>query len=152
MKYKDPKPINHLLEDHGDHELRKIVRQVDRLIKMNKLLVANLPENLSTHCQIGQYTLTEIIILVDSAAWLMPLRYLKSELLKKLKTEPAFTHLQDIQFRIQPLQKSVSQTDAPPREIRKLSQQTRELLTSTAAEITNPLLKRSLLRLAENIN
>ncbi len=151
MKDKDPTPINHLLEDYGDYELRKIVRQVERLIKMNKLLVAHLPKNLSVHCQMGQYTPTEIIVLADSAAWLMPLRYLKPELLKKLKAEPAFTHLQDIQFRIQPLQKLISSTEKPI-EIRKLSKQTSALLTSTATEVTNPLLKRSLLRLAENVN
>ncbi len=145
----DPMPIPLLLSDYGDSELRKIVRHVQRLVNMNKILSNHLPANLIPHCQIGQFNVTLLILLVDSAAWLMTLRYLKTDLLKKLKSEPSCIHLQDIQFRIQPLQK-ISPAIENPVEKRKISKENSHLLISTANEVVNPLLKKALLRLAEN--
>lgn len=145
---KDPKNIRNLLRDHGESSLRGIVRQVHRLQIIDKILKPCLPENLRPHCYAAKMTATHLTVLVDSAAWLTHLRYCKPQLLQQLKKNPQCAYLQDIQFRIQPLQTiEVKTTDPAPHK--PLSAENKELLQTAAEGISNPLLKKALLKLSQ---
>ncbi len=145
---KDPKNIGNLLRDHGESSLRGIVRQVQRLQVIDKILKPCLPENLRPHCHAARMTATHLTILVDSAAWLTHLRYCKQQLLQQLKKNPQCAYLQDLQFRIQPLKAvEVKTQDPAPRIL--LSAENKELLQSAAEEVSNPLLKKALLKLSQ---
>lgn len=146
MKHSDPKGMNTLLADYGDSSLRKIVRHAERLLGIEQILYQYLPETLKPHCHIGQSTVTQLTVFVDSAAWLMQLRYLKPQLLRQLKTHPQCAYLQDIQWRIQPVSSSTDKAEPKP-IARILSAETKSLLKSIANSISNPALKKSLLKL-----
>ncbi len=145
---KDPQKLENLLKDYGDSGLRKIVRQTQRLSALNRILVPCLPENLRTHCQVGQISPTEWTILVDSAAWLTHLRYYKQQLLQNLKKQPQCSYLQEIHFRIQP--RELIKEEIKVKKISKtMSADNKELLQNIAETVENSLLKKSLLKLAK---
>lgn len=148
MSIQDPKALTSLLQDYGSADgLRKIVRQAQRLLATDQIIAAFLPENLQSHCQTAQVTATAITIIVDSAAWLTHLRYLKPQLLQQLKTQPQCVNLKDIIFRIQP-QQMVEAVKIPPTHSHRLSADSKELLRSTAEAIHHRELKTALLKLA----
>jgi hypothetical protein len=145
---KDPKNIRNLLRDHGESSLRGIVRKVQRWQVIDNILKPCLPENLRPHCYAAGMTATHLTVLVDSAAWLTHLRYCKPQLLQQLKKNPQCAYLQDLQFRIQPLPTVEVKTPEPmPRK--SLSAENRELLQSAAEGVSNPLLKKALLKLSQ---
>lgn len=147
MKEKDPQNVNGLLQDFGDSGLRKIVRQAQRLAAMDRIMAACLPPNLAPHCHTAQVTATELILMIDSAAWMTHLRYIKPQLLQQLKKHPQCAYLQEIQLRIQPGQTLPDKTDPTPIP-KKISADTCELLRTTAESVENPLLKKALIKLA----
>lgn len=145
-KKQDPLSMENLLQDYGDSGLRKIVRQAQRLLAINQVLKPYLPENCRPHCQVAQATATELTIQVDGAAWLMQLRYLKPQLLAQLKQHPQCAYLIDLQYRIEParhIEEKITQ-----RVNGKLSKENKELLQDTAETVSNPLLKRALMKLS----
>lgn len=149
MTIVDPKAVNNLLRDYGGSDLRKIVRQAQRLLSMDQIVAPFLPQNLRSHCQTAQITATSLTLIVDSAAWLTHLRYLKPQLLEQLKSQPQCVHLKEIIFRIQPTQNAGPEKVAPPKP-RKLSTDNKELLRSTASIVNDPLLKKALEKLASD--
>ena len=142
---KDPKKMQNLL-DQDDSGLRKIVRQAQRLSAVNRIVQTCLPENCRPHCRVAQITPSELTLAVASAAWLMPLRYVKSQLIQQLRQHPQCAYLRDIQFRILPTQ-IIEEKTTPP-ELGTLSPENQELLQMTAENVSHPLLKRSLKKLA----
>ncbi len=149
MTIVDPKAVNNLLQDYGSSDLRKIVRQAQRLLAMNQIIIPFLPVNLRSHCQTAQITATSLTLIVDSAAWLTHLRYLKPQLLEQLKTQPQCVNLKEIIFRIQPSQ-NASPEKVEPTKPRELSTDNKELLRSTASIVNDPLLKKALLKMASD--
>ena len=139
--------MGNLLRDYGESNLRRIVRQAQRLLAMDKIFKECLPENIRPHCHLAQITATELTLLVDGAAWLTHLRYLKPQLLQQLKTHPQCAYLKEIQYRIQPAQKWGEKAEPAP-VMRHLSTENKELLQSTAAMVSNPQLKKALLKLS----
>lgn len=145
---KDPQLVTHLIKDFGDSGLRKIVRQAQRLAAIDRILKNTLPEGLKAHCQASQTNISELTILVDSAAWLTHLRYIKSQLLQQLKKHPQFNYLQDIRFRIDPLAQltpNISKNITHKSGV--LSTQNKELVKSLADSIENGDLRAALLNL-----
>lgn len=144
---KDPQTMDNLLRDYGDSGLRRIVRQAQRLGVIDKIVKQCLPETLRSHCHAAQMTATHLTLLVDSAAWLTQLRYLKPQLLQDLRKNPQCGYLQDIQCRIQPVQWIEENSEKRPKG-QTLSAGNKELLQSAAETISNPLLKTALLKLS----
>jgi len=144
---RDPKSVHTLLQDKGGSDLRKIIRQAQRLLSMNTMLDNYLPDELKSHCQVAQITPTTWTLIVDSAAWLTHLRYLKPELLRQLKKHPQCAHLKELQYRIQPAQRLPEKKEAIniPRQ---LSAEAKHAINQTAEDVSNPLLKRALKKLA----
>jgi hypothetical protein len=145
---KDPKKMLNLLADQGDSGLRKIVRQAQRLSAINKIVQPYLPENCQPHCRVAQITPMELTIAVDSAVWLMPLRYIKSQLIQQLRQHPQFAYLRDIQYRILPTQ--TIEKKITPLQKQTLSPENKKLLQMTAETVNHPLLKRALTKLAKS--
>lgn len=144
----DPKNLNQLLEDYGDHSLRTIVRQSHRLQALDQLIQSCLPDNLGEHCQAAHITATTLTLIIDSAAWLTRLRYLKPQLLEQLRQHPQCVYLREINFKIHPT-KILEQPENPEPKRIELSLGAKELLRSTADGLNHPLLKKSLLKLAD---
>lgn len=150
-KIKDPHTLNDLLQDHGDSGLRKIVRQAQRLLALEPLLDQYVPLHLRPHCRIAHTTATHWTLIVDGAAWLTHLRYLKPQLLQQLKSHPQCTYLQDIQFKLQYAQFGMKNAEKtkPVLAPHPLSAENKALLRATAESMVEPALKQALLRLAQ---
>lgn len=144
----DPKKMHNLLDDRGDSGLRKIVRQAQKLAAMNRIVQTYLPENCQPHCRVAQISPLELILAVDSAAWLMPLRYIKAQLIQQLRQHPQFAYLRDIQYRILPTQ--IIEEKTTTLQPQTLSPENKKLLQMTAAAIQHPLLKRALTKLTQS--
>lgn len=142
----DPQKMQRLLDDQGDGGLRKIIRQAYRLTAMNRIVQNYLPENCKPHCRVAQITPLELTLAVDSAAWLMPLRYIKSQLIQQLRQHPQCAYLRDIQYRILPAQ--IVEEKIPLTTPRALSAETKALLNMTADSVKDPSLKRALRKLS----
>jgi hypothetical protein len=143
---KDPIGLKTLLQDYGDSSLRRIVRQAQRLLAIDKIFKEYLPENLRVHCQVAQVSATELTIFVDSAAWLTQLRYCKQPLLLQLKKNPQCAYVQNLQYRIQPAQNLPAEV-TPALKPKSLSEENKNLLKETAESISHPRLKKALLKL-----
>jgi hypothetical protein len=146
-KSKDPQAINSLLQDNEKSGLQKIIRHTKRLSAVNQILQACLPEKLKDHCQVSEFKTTELTILVDAAAWLMQIRFIKSTLVSQLKRHPQCAYLQEINLKVFPHSLKPQQPEQNLHPI-PISPQTRNLLQNTAESIENPLLKRALLKLS----
>ena len=146
MTQKDPRKMQNLLADHGGGELRKIVRQAQKLTAMNQIVQPYLPENCQPHCRVAQITPMELTIAVNSATWLMPLRYIKAQLIQQLRQHPQFAYLRDIQYRIMPTQ--IIEEKITPPQTQTLSPENKDLLKMTAETVAHPLLKRALSKLS----
>lgn len=144
---KDPVTMENLLRDYGNSELRKIVRQAQRLLAMNQILQQCLPENLRPHCQVGQISATDLTILVDSAAWLTHLRFFKPQLIQQLKKQPQCAYIKDVQYRIQPEQ-PLDRVKPELKIMRQISAENKEILQSTAELVDSLILKKALIKLS----
>ncbi|MBS0351020.1 MAG: DUF721 domain-containing protein [Proteobacteria bacterium] len=143
---KDPLSLSTLFQDNEKSELQKIIRHTKRLSAVNHIVQACLPEKLKDHCQVSEFKTTELTILVDGAAWLMQIRFIKPALLNQLKKNPQCAYLQEINLKVFPNYLKL-QSPEPHLHPTILSSQTRHLLQITAESIEHPLLKRALLKL-----
>ncbi len=146
---KDPQNIRDLLSDFGDSGLRKLVRHAQRFRSADKIVKQFLPAHLHGHCQVAHLDTSQLTLTVDSAAWLTQLRYAQQTLLQQLKKQPQFIHLQTIQLRVMPLPPQIpfKETQGLVSSSRRLSNNTKELIKTSADSISHPALKKALLKL-----
>lgn len=98
-----PSAIKEVLLNRKLNTLHYIMRHIDRLLIINHLLTDNLPLEVRLHCQVIQFSTTELILGASSAVWLTRLRYLQPQLLTALREHPQFIHLTKISLRIHPI-------------------------------------------------
>lgn len=96
-----PVSIEKVLGNSQFHDLQRMIRHAQRLLKINEIVCQYLPQEIRKFCQVMQSNPSELTIGVTSATWLTRLRYLESDFLMKLKQHPQLIHLQKIKFRIQ---------------------------------------------------
>jgi hypothetical protein len=140
---KSLRPIKTTFGQRGTlHAISSHARQLESL---QRIIQACLNEPMCSHVQLANYRNSLLILQTDSPVWASKLRYLVPELIKQCQLHPSFQSLRDIRILVAPFRAEAKPVKRPqPR----LSAASRQLLESTAENITDPELKASLLRLS----
>jgi hypothetical protein len=133
-------PLQKLLKDQFD-SLPNFREKIQQLIDLNKLWRAQLDPLLAEHCRVANLREKCLIIEVDSAAWVMRLRYLIPELLDRLRAA-GVTGIQAIEWYIQPpdFYDSIETTS----KSLVLSEENKELLREAAQNVSSAALQQAL--------
>ena len=135
-----------LLTSKGN-QLQSLTAEAQRLLSLRDAVRNQLPPALAPHCLGAQLETGTLVIYMDSAATATPIRYQHRELLGKL----ASSNLPCTALRVQILPEPV--VPPTPRTVgRTLSNTVRQILETTAAQLSEGSLRHSLQRLARNRN
>lgn len=125
-------------------KLGNILKKAQLLSQWQTYLVEIDPE-LAQHCQVANLREAELIIEVNSAAWGMRLKFLTPELLKKLNAKNPEQPCKQIRYFIHP---AYQEKKIPTRVRPAMSAESAQVIAEAAADISDPVLKAALLRLA----
>jgi hypothetical protein len=124
--------------------LQQIVRKVEQLANLNRIIHQNLDPELATQCRVANIREGILIISTGSPALGHLLRFAKIELLETLRRHPEWCHLKAIEIQVQPprIWPEKPTSAMPPRT---LSRQSCEALKNSALGISAVPLQRALL-------
>jgi hypothetical protein len=80
--------------------LSQIVRKVDQLAQLNRIVHQKLDPALKTHCRVANYRDGVLILTTNTSATGHLLRFAKGELLTALRKEPEWCHLKSIKIHV----------------------------------------------------
>ena len=106
------------------------------------------PPALQQICRPSLYQDNCLTLQVDSSIWLSRVRQQQKTLVRHLRHSPEFAGLEKIKLEVSPRQVAVNST-RPNHHHRKLSGNSRKLLLSSAAHLSDPELRHSLERLVK---
>lgn len=139
---KKPRPLQQLLRD--SRHLRDLLAQVDDHTRLLAQVHQALPPPLRAHCHAAHIEAAQLVLFTDSPAWVMRLRFSSSAILTAVRgTRP---NLKGIRVRVQ----------LPPRALKRptrraqLSEQVRQHLRDTAADLEQGPLRDALERLGRS--
>lgn len=122
---------------------KDIVRQAQLLHMLTLSLTSRLPLPAATHCWVAGIRDHTLIVITDSANWVVPIRYQQFEILKQLNSEFQ-QNLKRLRVKVSsPTYRATNPINKPI-----LSSQNAQHLTSVAGAIDDQDLKAALLRLA----
>lgn len=122
---------------------KDIIRQARFLHMLTLSLRSRLPELAVEHCWVAGIRDHTLVVITDSANWVVPIRYQQFELLKQINSEFQ-QNLKRLRIKVSnPTYRVKNPTNRPA-----LSSQNARQLTSLAATIDDQGLKTALLRLA----
>ena len=106
------------------------------------------PVAFQQRCRPTRYQNNCLVLEVESSVWLSRVRQKQQTLIRHLQQDRDFASLSDIRLVVSP-----RQSPAMPRQTsshhKKISSEHKEMLLSSASDLSDPELKRSLQRLAE---
>lgn len=122
------------------------VAQLPEIIEIWRQAVGN---ELAAQVQPIRFRNGKLILRAVSPAWVSRVRHAHESLVRLLRREPLFRDLVDVEVRAAPreFQKRQQRVAKPP----MLSQTSRQLLQSVAADIEDPPLRAALIRLAGKV-
>jgi hypothetical protein len=138
------KSVNRILATAG---LQSLLERAAAIDGINQRLLRVLPSPFNEHVCFANVREDTAIIMADSGAWLTRVRYLGPEILSFLRQEPGLAKLKKVLFKIQPLAHHPEAIASRP----QLSENTAELLISTAKVIDDPQLKAALHNLSRHV-
>ena len=141
-----PKHVNSYLSG-ASHHLHQLVDHCSQLRRLTRLVREFLPAPLNQHCQVANIRDQQLILIADSSAWATMLHYQTNSLLQHLKKQPGMEHICNIRTRTSP--QNHTNSDVKP-SIDRLPQSTAVLIGDLADSMSNPALKKALLRLARH--
>jgi len=118
---------------------------VARLAEITAAWTEAVGEELARRVHPIRYTGGRLVLRADSAVWVSKVRHSHEMLSQRLRQQHQFRDLVGLEVRAAPLDRQGRR--APPRARRVLSEETRKLLQSVAADISDPLLRATLERL-----
>lgn len=89
---------------HNRNILPELVGKAQKLSQIDKLFRSFLDASLAQHCHLADISVTEAVVITDSSAWAMRLRYAIPDILKNVKTQPEFKNLKKIRYSVSPNQ------------------------------------------------
>ncbi|MEQ5817901.1 DciA family protein [Halomonas sp. SCS19] len=131
-----------LLQGRG--ELGGLMRMARLIERAQEHLRNELSPTLAEHLFVGGFRDGRLTLITDGAAWLTRLRYEQPRLLDCLHQLPEFQAVTGFHLKVRP----VRPAKVAPRQIRRLPAQAGDELSSCAADVEDPRLKRALERLA----
>ncbi|MDF2866915.1 MAG: RNA-binding protein [Gammaproteobacteria bacterium] len=140
-------PIQTWLTD--TRRLQNIISKAHYLNELSIVVRNHLAEDLANHCEVANYEVGKLKLMVTSSVWASRLRFYIPSLLKTLQKTSIFSQLQSIELSVsasyQPLVK-------PPTKTLALSLTSADLITMAAQSVTDANLQQALLRLAQKAN
>lgn len=136
--------MSRLLEGGG--EFGSLMRTARLIERAQQHLRDHLPEEVREHLYVGGYREGHLTLITDRAVWLTWLRYEQRRLLSLLHQLPGFEAVTSFQFKVRP----VRPASMPPRQVRQLPARAADELSSCAADVEDPRLRRALERLASH--
>jgi len=124
--------------------LQNLLNRAHYLAKLSRLVQAQLSSDLASHCQVANYELGRLKLVVDSSVWASRLRFSLPHLNQNLKRIGVFKDLQTIHYSVQPL--AVKHGLSTKRLT--LSKSSSGLIADAAVTIGDDKLRQALLRLA----
>lgn len=140
------KSVSSLLSTSGSN-LGSLLERAQYLQILTRTLREKIDPVFSEHISVANLRGDSAIIAADSPAWLSKIRYLAPVILQILKQEPGLNSLSNIQFKVQPPDTTMTQSQES-RQI-NLSTSSSEVLESAAAGISDPELADALRRLSQ---
>ncbi|MGD8593700.1 MAG: DciA family protein [Gammaproteobacteria bacterium] len=137
------KSVSRILAAKND-KLQSLLDRAATLDGINQRLLRFLPSPLNQHVCLANLREDTAVFMADSSAWLTRARYQGPEILKLLRQEPGLERINKLHFKIQPLTEHAERPTSRP----QLSENTAELLISTAKIIDDPELKAALHKLS----
>ncbi|ERL50716.1 hypothetical protein BJB45_06170 [Halomonas huangheensis] len=131
---------------NGRGELGDLMRMAHLIEKAQNHLREQLSAELAEHLFVGGYESGRLTLITDGAAWLTRLRYEQPRLLQLLHQLPEFQAVTGFHLKVRP----VRPARIPPRQSRHLSANAGNEVSSCAADVDDPELKRALERLASH--
>ncbi|PRY73562.1 DUF721 domain-containing protein [Halomonas ventosae] len=136
--------MSRLLEGRG--ELGSLMRMATLIERAQRHLREHLPEEMREHLFVGGYHQGRLALITDRAVWLTRLRYEQPRLLQLLHQLPGFESVTGFSLKVRP----VRPTRPPLRQVRHLPERAADEISSCAADVEDPGLKRALERLASH--
>lgn len=139
-------PTTRLLEGTyaASGELSGLMRMARVIDRAQQHLRQHLPDEVREHVFVGGYRQGKLTLITDRAVWLTWLRYEQARLLSLLRQLPEFEAVLGFTFKVRPIKPPM----VPQRQDRKLSSRAADEISCCAADTDDPVLKRSLERLA----
>ena len=134
------------LQSYFNHPtLRKLRSKASIMAQANEHLQGLLPDTLSSHCVLANFSHDHVLIGTASACYISQLQAMKQWLLNNLKAHPPLRQAASLTFIVMP-----NLYPTPKAESKKcsLSDNTKKLIINSSKNIKNQSLKRSLERLA----
>jgi len=122
---------------------------VARLAEISTAWTSAVGENLARHVHPIRYTGGRLVLRADSAVWVSKVRHSHELLSRELRHHALFRDLVGLEVRTAPLGRQAGRPTPRPRH--SISDKTRELLRSVAADITDPQLRATLERLGRKL-
>ncbi|MBB3191598.1 DUF721 domain-containing protein [Halomonas cerina] len=136
--------MSRLLEGRG--ELGPLMRTANLIETAQRHLRDHLPEEMRAHVFVGGYRQGRLTLITDRAVWLTWLRYEQPRLLAVLHELSGFEAVASFTLKVRP----VRPPTPPLRQTRHLPARAADELSSCAAEVDDPRLRRALERLASH--
>ena len=148
MKYKPEQKIAQILLNAP--MLNKLWSKLSNLSKINEAVATFLDPELAKNCQVANLRNGTLILTTTSPAWNHQMRFLKIDLLNKLRKVPEWRGLKAIEIKVQylPDDKAYQQPKVKHKP-RLISYENAALLEQTAANIKYPELANRLKQLAK---
>nr|WP_298375611.1 DciA family protein [uncultured Halomonas sp.] len=139
-------PMTRLLAGNSSSpgDLGNLMRMARAIDRAQQYLREHLPQEVREHIFVGGYRQGKLTLITDRAVWMTWLRYEQTRLLQLLHQLPEFETVTGLIFKVRP----VSPPKVPPRLTRGLSARAADEISCCAADVDDPMLKRSLERLA----
>lgn len=139
-----PRSVRSLLSGRNGG-LERLLDRAHRLDELDKRVRAQLPPSLAVHCRVANIRAGTLILQTESAAVHGKLRFLLPQLTRRLRAEAGLAELKGIELRVAP----AAEMPSHGMERRaQLSEESAQLLKSSAEATTDPALRRALQRLA----
>ena len=137
--------------NQGNKPLGRLLTRVQQLNQWNQWLFESLSDDypLSNHCQIVNFDRNSLIVIVDSANWLVRLRFLIPGLIQKLKKYPGLEATQAICCKVKPPHQAKFSTPGKRRRM-TLSVGSASAIREIAQEIKDDTLRKILEKMAEH--
>jgi hypothetical protein len=141
-----PKHVNNFLSGSSNN-LHQLVNHCARLQRLTRIVRELLPAPLNQHCQVANIRDQHLILIADSSVWATMLHYHAPALLQQLNQLPGLEHISNIRTRISPHYHGTSGVNPSPA---MLPESTAALIGNLADSMSNPALKKALLKLARH--
>lgn len=143
----DPQILETLLETKTS--LQGIRLKTAQIQQAQDILTQFLPAKILMHCFVGHIDQQKITLFTDNAVWATQLRYRQGEILTYFRQQPGFRGLHRVKIKITATKARPTPT-AASRQKTPLSGKIIALLEQSAKTISNPTLKKALLKFANN--